>query len=310
KRLSSTAGRGGLTSSVQPQSSVRTGRRPGPARFRSMSFESANGKAMQSASTEAGKHPFVEPFVEPCVIGRGKIERDVRRTNLNQMEEVSQMKPRAVPMKLRGLISGASLSLILSPVVALGRPVVASAATADPMFQVQVPGVFKQSAFPVDATAGKSVPGVVTLADAESAIAGRGALSASAQGSLGGQGKTVSNHLGNGTLTSSLNREGVFGVESKTLPDASIAFVVPGGFTTDPLTVVIGKPMTLDVSLSVLGGITWDGILTGGDIGSGAANFGHTLSFPSSGPGFCLPSGCTVNSPSGLIVNNQYVTGT
>ncbi|TMD03622.1 MAG: hypothetical protein E6J01_15825 [Chloroflexi bacterium] len=315
------------------------------------------------------------------------------------MEEVSQMKPRAVPMKLRGLISGALLSLILSPVVALGRPVVASAATADPMFQVQVPGVFKQSAFPVDATAGKSVPGVVTLADAESAIAGRGALSASAQGSLGsisnpgiqaidlftggsgraefrlpdvtfsgpapagstisasinfglsgslatsalhsftsdalliseasagisgriieptsfiggsfgGQAKTVSKHLANGTLTSSLNREGVFGVESKTLPDASIAFVVPGGFTTDPLTVVIGKPMTLDVSLSVLGGITWDGILTGGDIGSGAANFGHTLSFPSSGPVFGLPSGFTVNSPSGLIVNNQYVTGT
>src|SRR5947209_4793747 len=185
KRSSSTAGRGWLTSSVQRQSNSRTCRRPRPARFRSMSFESANGKAMQSASTEAGKHPFVEPFVEPCVIGRGKIERDVRRTNLNQMEEVSQMKPRAVPMKLRGLISGALLSLILSPVVALGRPVVASAAAADPMFQVQVPGVFKQKAFPVDATAGKSVPGVVTLADAESAFAGRGGLAASASGSLG-----------------------------------------------------------------------------------------------------------------------------
>jgi hypothetical protein len=303
-------------------------------------------------------------------------------------------------MKLRAIVFGALLSLVIGPVVVLGRPVVASAGMADPMFQVQVPGVFKQKAFPVDATAGKSVPGVVTLADAESAIAGRGALSASAEGSLGsvtnpgvqasdlfiggfgraefrlpdvtfsgpapvgstisaalsfdlsgslgtsalhsftsdaaliseasagisgqimeptsfiggsfgGQAKVVSKHLANATLTSSLNRDGVFGVESKTLPDASIAFIMPtgGGFTTDPLTVVIGKPMTLDVSLSVLGGTTWDGTLTGGDIASGAADFAHTLSFPSSGPVFVLPSGFTVNSPSGLIVNNQYVTG-
>ena len=83
-------------------------------------------------------------------------------------------------MKQQVLVFCALLSLIFSPVVALGRPLVASAAAADPMFQVQVPGVFKQKAFPVDATAGKSVPGVVTLADAESAFAGRGGLAASA----------------------------------------------------------------------------------------------------------------------------------
>ena len=88
-------------------------------------------------------------------------------------------------MKQQVLVFCALLSLIFSPVVALGRPLVASAAAADPMFQVQVPGVFKQKAFPVDATAGKSVPGVVTLADAESAFAGRGGLAASASGSLG-----------------------------------------------------------------------------------------------------------------------------
>src|SRR2546429_7380254 len=83
-----------------------------------------------------------------------------------------------------------------------------------------------------------------------------------------------------------------------------------GGFTTDPMTVVVGKPMTLDVSLSVLGGITWDGTLTGSDTGSGVADFAHTLKFPASGPVFGLPSGFTVNSPSGLVINNQYVTGT
>ena len=304
-------------------------------------------------------------------------------------------------MKLRALVTGACLSLILSPVAALGRPVVAAAATADPMFQVQVPGVFKQNVFPVDATAGKTVPGVVSLADTSFAFAGRGGVAASAQGSLasisnpgvaainlftgghgraefrlpdvtfsgpapvgstisasinfdlsgslatsalhsftsdalllsrasaaisgsilepttfiggsfGGAAETVSKHLADGTLTSTLNRSGVFGVESKTLPDASIAFIMPtgGGFTTGPFTAVIGKPMTLDVSLSVLGGITWDGTLTGGDTGSGVADFAHTLSFPSSGPVFGLPSGFSVNSPSGLIVNNQWVTGT
>ena len=87
-------------------------------------------------------------------------------------------------MKLRALVTGACFSLILSPVAALGRPVVAAAATADPMFQVQVPGVFKQNVFPVDATAGKTVPGVVSLADTSFAFAGRGGVAASAQGSL------------------------------------------------------------------------------------------------------------------------------
>jgi len=303
-------------------------------------------------------------------------------------------------MKQQVLVFCALLSLIFSPVVALGRPLVASAAAADPMFQVQVPGVFKQKTFPVDATAGKSVPGVVTLADAESAFAGRGGLAASASGSLGsiftpgamainlftggssraefrlpdvtfsgpapvgstisatlsfdldgtlatnalhaftsdarlmseasavinghlleptsfiggnfgGQAKAVSSHLANGTLTSTLYRDGVFGVESTSRPDSSIAWVMlGGGFTTDPMTVVVGKPMTLDVSLSVLGGITWDGTLTGSDTGSGVADFAHTLKFPASGPVFGLPSGFTVNSPSGLVINNQYVTGT
>jgi hypothetical protein len=46
---------------------------------------------------------------------------------------------------------------------------------------------------------------------------------------------------------------------------------------------------------------------TGGAVAT--ADFSHTLSFPTVGPVFDLPSGYTVNSVDGLIVNNQFVGG-
>src|SRR2546425_1786364 len=135
KRSSSTAGRGWLTSSVQRQSNSRTCRRPRPARFRSMSFESANGKAIQSASTEVGKHPFVEP----CVIGWGKIERDVRRTNLNRHSfggGFAQMRLRAQPMKLQTLVAGPILFVLIGPMLAIPPHTVVAADSA-PTFDVR-----------------------------------------------------------------------------------------------------------------------------------------------------------------------------
>ncbi len=75
----------------------------------------------------------------------------------------------------------------------------------------------------------------------------------------------------------------------------------------------VGAPFTLDMRLSAGGSASY--IIQGTTAGDfsleadGSSNFANTVSFPTAGPVFNLPTGYTVNSVSGLIENNQWTGG-
>ncbi len=66
--------------------------------------------------------------------------------------------------------------------------------------------------------------------------------------------------------------------------------------------VPVGSPVSLSLSLSLFGSAQT--LLSGGLV---EADNVFTISFPGSGPVFDLPEGFTVNSASGLIVNNEWM---
>lgn len=103
------------------------------------------------------------------------------------------------------------------------------------------------------------------------------------------------------------------------------SFVASGlfdGFTGDDMNLnlslpvfvaQVGAPFTLDMRLIAGGSASY--IIQGTTAGDfslsadGSSDFSHTVSFPTAGPVFNLPAGYTVNSVSGLIVNNQWTGG-
>jgi hypothetical protein len=63
--------------------------------------------------------------------------------------------------------------------------------------------------------------------------------------------------------------------------------------------ILSGQPVTMRLSLDLLA--------SANNRGNVFLDFMHTVTFPSSGPVFNLPTGWSVNSQSGSIVNNQFV---
>ncbi|MBZ5609464.1 MAG: PEP-CTERM sorting domain-containing protein [Acidobacteriia bacterium] len=76
---------------------------------------------------------------------------------------------------------------------------------------------------------------------------------------------------------------------------------------TDQFDVPVGVPLTLQITLDTNAGVAGYVNGTGSANATGGANFADTVSFPFSGFVFDLPSGYTVNSAEGLIVNNQFL---
>lgn len=91
----------------------------------------------------------------------------------------------------------------------------------------------------------------------------------------------------------------------------------PALFRTPVLNLPVGTPFSL--LLELMPGAGAAGIIGGTAqedqdpfaffILTSFSNFASTLTFPTSGPVFNLPDGATVNSASGLIVNNRFVGG-
>lgn len=111
-----------------------------------------------------------------------------------------------------------------------------------------------------------------------------------------------------GAVQSQVDREGVFADPGQTstivngiAPSQSAS--IDQTIQSLPFSVGVGLPFEVDVSLS------FDArVLTSGFdhyFGSASADFGDTLSFPSSGPVFNLPEGLTASSAEASIVDNQ-----
>ena len=81
----------------------------------------------------------------------------------------------------------------------------------------------------------------------------------------------------------------------------------PAVLTVPNLQLPVNQPFLLRLGIAVETVAQGKGEATGGAFAT--ADFSHTLSFPTVGPVFDLPSGYTVNSVDGLIVNNQFVGG-
>ena len=73
--------------------------------------------------------------------------------------------------------------------------------------------------------------------------------------------------------------------------------------------VPVDEPLILTLEMRASSSALVDARLSGGhDVSSsGGGNFFDTFSLPTSGPVFNLPEGYTVNSLSGLIVDNRWV---
>jgi hypothetical protein len=72
----------------------------------------------------------------------------------------------------------------------------------------------------------------------------------------------------------------------------------------------VDEPFSLDMELSVKSTVLWGADTALATLfASSATSFSDTVSFPTTGPVFNLPTDYTVNSVSGLIVDNQWTGG-
>ena len=99
-------------------------------------------------------------------------------------------------------------------------------------------------------------------------------------------------------------------------PLTDLTFPAPFTITTPVLNFPVGTPFSLLLELNpfvsgtaIIRGTPTDEFSLAEFLIQGFSDFSSTLTFPTIGPVFNLPEGATVNSPSALIVNNQFVGG-
>lgn len=78
-----------------------------------------------------------------------------------------------------------------------------------------------------------------------------------------------------------------------------------GDITSPSFMVEANVPFTMQIQLQADAGAS--GYMQDSFILGGNADFGSTLTFPTTGPVFNLPAGYTADSPDAGIVNNQYI---
>jgi hypothetical protein len=82
-------------------------------------------------------------------------------------------------------------------------------------------------------------------------------------------------------------------------------------FTTADATVTVGTPFSFSLGVQALAEAGPTNFCNGGCVGTAAvtADFANTIGLPTTGSVANLPQGYTLDSSSGLIVNNQFIGG-